>query len=446
MKRIKEALTNNIGLKLMALAFSIALWIIVVNVDDPNQSKNFTATVQVTNAEVLANQGRYYSIDGENTVTFRVTAKRSVIERLSSSDFVATADMNQLENDSQIPIEISATRYSGSISIAPRTRYLNVEVGELMSAKFVISGKTTGEPATGSAVAKVSVTPNVVSVKGPDEIVSTIDRVIATCDVGGMNADITENVVPVFYDSDGNVVDTTKLELSVSTVEVSVNMTSTKSVAIDITSADGLPSGMQIDGVTIDPGSVDIKGEASVLNGITKISIPSNVFDLANETEGITTTVDISQYLPEGVTLLDGEQSQVNVTIKLAAAVTKTFSVPTSNITINGLGDGLNAKIEESSVSVIISGTESSLSELSQNLITGYVDATGLKAGTHSLVITFNLDEQYHSSTEMVTLNLEKPGAAAENSAGEGGTNTTETKKDDKNTESENSNNSHTEE
>ena len=61
MKRIKDIFTNNLGLKLLALVFSIALWIIVVNVDDPSQSKNFTATVQVINAEVLANQGKYYS-------------------------------------------------------------------------------------------------------------------------------------------------------------------------------------------------------------------------------------------------------------------------------------------------------------------------------------------------------------------------------------------------
>lgn len=445
MKRIKDALTNNLGLKLLALVFSIALWIIVVNVDDPSQSKNFTTTVQVTNAEVLTNQGKYYNIDGENTVTFRVTAKRSVIERLSSSDFVATADMNQLENDSQIPIEITASRYSGSVSIAPRNRYLSIEVGELMSAKYVIAGRTTGEPATGSAVAKVSVTPNVVSVEGPDEIVSTIDRVVATCDVDGMNSDITENVVPVYYDSDGNAVDTTKLNLSVSTVEVSVTMTSTKSVAIDIASADALPNGLQVDGVSIEPGSVDIKGDAAVLNGITKITIPANVFDLSGETEGITTTVDISQYLPEGVTLLDGTQSQVTVTIKLAAAVTKTFTVPTDNIIMNGLGDGLKAKYVESSIAVTVSGTESSLAELSQNLITGYVDLQGLKTGEHEVAVTFNLDEQYRAGNEMVTVKIEKPGSnTTEDAAAENNTNanansnatTDDAKKENKTTES----------
>ena len=440
MKRIKDIFTNNLGLKLLALVFSIALWIIVVNVDDPSQSKNFTATVQVINAEVLANQGKYYSIDGENTVTFRVTAKRSVIERLSSSDFTATADMNQLENDSQIPIEIKATRYSGSVSISNRTKYLNIEVGELMSAKYIISGRTTGTPAAGSAVDKITVTPNVVNVEGPDEIVSTIDRVVATCDVDGMNSNITENVVPVFYDSDGNVVDTTKLELSVSTVEVSVNMTSTKSVAIDIASVDSLPKGLQIDGVTVDPGSVDIKGDASVLNGITKITIPADVFDLTGETEGITTTVDISQYLPEGVTLLDGAQSQVTVTIKLAAAVTKTFTVPTDNIVINGVTDGYNAKFKEATISVTVSGTESSLSELSANLITGYVDAEGLKAGEHNVSITFNLDEQYRAGTEVVTLLIEKPGQTTDTNSEEDASQADN--KNTKQTESNNNNNS----
>ena len=440
MKKFKEMLTHNLGLKVLALFFSIGLWIVVVNVDDPSQSKNFTVPVQVTNSEVLTSQGKYFNINGENTVSIRVTAKRSVLERLSSSDFVATADMNQLENDVQIPIEITATRYSGSVSVTPRSKYLYIDVGALQSAKFVIAGRSTGEPATGSAVAKITVTPNVVNVEGPDEIVSSIERVVATCDVDGMNSDITENVVPVFYDHDGNAVDTTKLTLSVSTVEMSVTMTSTKSVAIDVEASDNLPIGLQIDGITIEPGSVDIKGDAAVLNGITKITIPANVFNLADETDGITTTVDISQYLPEGVTLLDSTQAQVAVTIHLAAAVTKTFTVPADNILINGLSDGLKAKLKESTVAVTVTGTEASLEELSANLINGYVDATGLEEGEHSLFITFNLDEQYSASHEKVTLIIGEPGNNSEHTSDTD--DTSDTRRDTGETENNNTSNS----
>ena len=92
--KIKRFFLDDIGLKILAVALSVLLWLIVVNVDDPTQTKTFTTTVDVINAEVLTDAGRYYEIvDGNNTVSFRVTAKRSVMERLSGTDFTATADM-----------------------------------------------------------------------------------------------------------------------------------------------------------------------------------------------------------------------------------------------------------------------------------------------------------------------------------------------------------------
>lgn len=93
--KVKEAFTTNINLKLIAVASAIFLWIVVVNIEDPTRSKFFTAKVQVTNEDVLTNAGKYYELpDDEVSVTFRVTAKRSVIEKLSNADFTATADLN----------------------------------------------------------------------------------------------------------------------------------------------------------------------------------------------------------------------------------------------------------------------------------------------------------------------------------------------------------------
>ena len=41
--KIKRALTTNIGLKLLALLFALGLWVVVVNVDDPTQTRTFAA-------------------------------------------------------------------------------------------------------------------------------------------------------------------------------------------------------------------------------------------------------------------------------------------------------------------------------------------------------------------------------------------------------------------
>ena len=91
MNRLKSALTHNVGLKIGAFFGAVLLWIIVVNVDDPSQSKTFTTNVQMVNEQILTEQGKYYNIpENGNTVSFRVSAKRSIMERLSASDFTAT--------------------------------------------------------------------------------------------------------------------------------------------------------------------------------------------------------------------------------------------------------------------------------------------------------------------------------------------------------------------
>ncbi len=46
-------LLENWALKLLAVFFSIVLWLVVVNVDDPTQTKTFTTNVTVVNADVL---------------------------------------------------------------------------------------------------------------------------------------------------------------------------------------------------------------------------------------------------------------------------------------------------------------------------------------------------------------------------------------------------------
>ena len=404
--KIKKALTANIGFKILALVFSIALWMIVVNVDDPEQSKTFTATVQVINENVLTDQGKYYTLTDGNTVSFRVTAQRSVLERLSSSDFTATADMNYLEDDERIPVDITVNRYASSVRISAQRLYLKVEVGDEMDARFSIRGETTGDPADGFAVDEVSVVPNVISVRGPAEYVSKIESVRAYCDVTGRNMDTSETVVPVFYDADGKEVDTTRLQVSVDTVDVYVEIVSVKEVPIVVETSGSLADGLELTGITTDPATVMIKGESSELNRVTNITIPASVISLSDITQDLTTTVDITSYLPDGVTLLDSQDAQVSVKVGVAGETTQEFDVPVDNISVRNLERGYTTSFSASTVKVSITALQSELSRLSANSITGYVDVSGLVPGTYNLPITMNLDEDYQVGQATIQITI----------------------------------------
>lgn len=404
--KIKKALTANIGFKILALVFSIALWMIVVNVDDPEQTKTFTATVQVINENVLTDQGKYYTLTDGNTVSFRVTAQRSVLERLSSSDFTATADMNYLEDDERIPVDITVNRYASSVRISAQRLYLKVEVGDEMDARFSIRGETTGDPADGFAVDEVSVVPNVISVRGPAECVSKIESVRAYCDVTGRNMDTSETVVPVFYDADGKEVDTTRLQVSVDTVDVYVEIVSVKEVPIVVETSGSLADGLELTGITTDPATVMIKGESSELNRVTNITIPASVISLSDITQDLTTTVDITSYLPDGVTLLDSQDAQVSVKVGVAGETTQEFDVPVDNISVRNLERGYTTSFSASTVKVSITALQSELSRLSANSITGYVDVSGLVPGTYNLPITMNLDEDYRVGQATIQITI----------------------------------------
>ena len=110
-----KMLTRNLGLKLLALLFAVAMWMAVVNLEDPVINKRFTVAVTVENDEVITAMNKYYEIEAESAnVTFSVLGSRSVVDTLSSLDFKATADMSQLiqkEDGNVVPVEITALRH-----------------------------------------------------------------------------------------------------------------------------------------------------------------------------------------------------------------------------------------------------------------------------------------------------------------------------------------------
>ena len=46
-KKLLKTFTNNIGFKILAIAFAFILWLVVYNLNDPVKTKTFTTTVTV---------------------------------------------------------------------------------------------------------------------------------------------------------------------------------------------------------------------------------------------------------------------------------------------------------------------------------------------------------------------------------------------------------------
>lgn len=399
LKKILKKLTNNLGFKLLAVLFAFAMWLVVYNIDDPSSSKNFTATVTIQNAQSVSDMNKCYEvIDGTGTVSFRVTAKRSILEKLDYSDFTAIADMSLMNvsddgTEGSVPIAISANNYTSSVKVSGLTKYLKVSLEDLQEKQFVITADTKGKVADGFTLGDVSVSnPNVIKVSGPASVVGQISKVVATIDVSGMSVDISDNVVPVFYDEDDKTVDTTKLKLSSNTVTVSAKILSTKEVPIHFNTSGTPADTYSVVEITSDPETVQIKGSSSVLNPISSLEIPEEVLNVDGANKDITTSIDISEYLPDGVSLTKNSQATVSVTIRIEPYTTQNYNIPVSNISVNGLDDNYNLTFGQTTVNAAVSGMSSDLSSLDANSIKGSIDVSTLGEGTHTVDVTLTLD------------------------------------------------------
>lgn len=419
LKKLTKLITNNFGLKILAIIFSCALWLVVVSIDDPKTTRTFTTTVSIEHENYLNGIGKYYEIvNNSNTVSFKVTGKRSYLERMSNSDFKAVADLETIENMERVPIEITPQRYAGNVSIVNKNYYLELTVEDLMSAPFVISVKAEGNVSDQNALGSLSASPTILRVSGPASVVETIDKVVAIVNVEGMSEDMTDSVIPILYDAEGNQVDTSELSFNVQSILVSAQILNTKEVTLNFQTTGTLPDKYEYVGIEYQPQTVMIKGEASILNTINSITIPKEVLDLTDATGDIETNVDVSSYLPEGVSLVDSSQAKIDVIVKIEKHETRTFYVPTANITASNLPGRYDVKFLEDNVEVQIEGLTSDLDNLDASTLTGSIDAGGMTNGEHTLNLTLNLDERYKMKTAAtVTVDIVKAESAAINNS-----------------------------
>lgn len=396
LNKIIKWITNNFGLKILAVIFAGVLWLAVVNIDDPVTTRSFTTTVSVENGDYLTGIGKYYEIiNNSNTITFKVSGKRSYLERMGNSDFRATADLKMIENLNRVPVEITPQRYGGYVTVASKLYYLDLDVEDLVSKPFVISVQTDGKPSKQHALGETSVSPSLLRVSGPASVVDTIDKAVAAVNVEEMSQDLTDSVIPILYNKDGNEVDTKDLTFNIQNVMVSVRILDTKDVTLNFQTAGTLQEGYEYVGIEYEPQTVSVKGASAVLNTVNSITIPEEVLDLTDATGNIEKEVDISAYLPEGVSLTKSNQAKISVTVKIEKHERRKFELPTANITVGNLGSRYAAEFLTDTVAVELEGLVSELDTLDASTLTGSIDVSGMTEGEHTVNLEVNLDSKF---------------------------------------------------
>jgi len=386
--KLVALITNNFGLKLLAVIVSLGLWFVVNNINDPLEKARFNnIPVEILNEDEITNSGKVYEIiDNTGTVNVEVTGKRSILRYITRENIRAVADMEQLTFMNTVGIEISSTRNNSELEFKGNIDSVKLSIEDMKRIQMIINTSTSGEPAEGYIVGSVTPSQNIVRLSGPESVIDQIDHVEAVASIDGYSSDINTNVELKLYDAEGNDVKSTSIKMNISTVNVAVTILATKEVPLDFVITDEPAEGYIANGrVESVPNTVVLAGRRAALDAVTKLTVSDPALSLEGETDDVTNIINIKKYLPTGTQFADSNfNGNVSVEVGIEPLATRELSIPASNFAA-GFGthakpDTLDAVISEfeerenTQFRVRVSGTQEAVDAIDEERVIGVID------------------------------------------------------------------------
>ncbi len=418
---MKKILTNNLGLKILAVIISFGVWLMVVNYDDPVKTASFSdIPVRIQNSDVLREKGKVFEVKNDiSSIDVTITAKRTILDSLSAENIIAEADVSSLSVMNTVPIKLSTNKNNSMIeSIKTDTPMLELLVENLKEISLPITMEMLGTPAEGYVIGDVTYGTNTVRVSGPESVIDMISFAQCSISVDGRVSDISSSLDINLYDDNYEKVDHANVRKNISTINVSVAILPTKTVPVlyEI-------SGIQADNYVVvgtptgDVSEIVIAGRSKVLNGISYIRAGYKDVNIDGRTESVSAKIDLTNYLPDGVRMADPfGNTTATVTVEIEEYQTRTFEVPFDSFDYQHIPEGYKAHIvdekgkEEGTVKVKIAGLKSELDGLDVNQLVGSVllsDAIGSMKLKDEFEVTASLDGSY-LPVEVVFIEAEK--------------------------------------
>lgn len=409
---MKNKLTHNLGLKILALIFSIGLWFVVNNITDPTIEKTFTnVSVEIINADKITNEGKVYEIlDETDVVNVRVVGKKSVVSYITKDDIKAVADLSELTFMNTVGIKVSSSKNNSELDFITSIDNLKLSLEDMKKVQMIINTSTSGTPADGYVVGTVTPSQNVVRLSGPESLIAQIDHVEAVANIAGYSTDINSSVELKLCNAEGDEIKNNSIKMNISTINVAVTILGTKEVPVNFAIQGEPARGYVVSSEMITvPEKVTIAGKKNVLEGVSEINVADSALNVDDLTEDMTTIINIKKYLPAGIQFANSDfNGNVSVTVGIEPLVTREYEIPVKNFAVGNVPEGFDVTIKEfeneniKSYNITLSGVEKDLRKIDEDGIIGVVDMkmlaekqgiTEWTEGTYVSEITFNISD-----------------------------------------------------
>ena len=370
--------------KILCVVFAFVLWLYVTQIETSDYEETFNGVaIELENTSLLESESGLYVYSGYgNTANVTVVGRKSDINRYTSDSIRLYADVGSITESGRHSVQVQGEVPSGirigSVSVSNITVYTDTKVTKEID---VVAKVTSAVVAQGCELGDAVPDYTIIGVTGPGEIINTIDCAQISLDLGEISSTVSAVGKVELIGKDGNASDMRYVQPARSEIKVTVPVTTTKTVPLKVDYKNGYYNDKNVT-VTLDPASVELKGDPGTLEKIDSITVA--ILDERRITSNVMQVYKLTA--PTGTTVAD-DTDTVRVSIAHKGTSVKAFTV--NSIRVLG-ADKLKYELQTSSLSVQIRGTAEKL----------------LKLTADDITVTVNLSE-YNNITGTLSVNAE---------------------------------------
>jgi YbbR domain-containing protein len=372
---------------IVSLFASLILWIYVSSVDQEAMQITLRGVkVELVGEEVLRNSRNMVVTDMDtSTVTVVLEGPRRIIGSWDSDSITAQIDVSKLTTSAytsqQFVISYPDGTDTSSISVIRKTPdTINFMVSQQVSKTIQVRGSFDGQLADGYTAEMPVFEPSTITITGAETYIKDVSYAWVTFGEGEVDSTYKVETGFTLMDEDGIACSTTGINFSTDVVTATLPVLDLKEVKLDVNLIEGAGATAANTKVTIEPSSLLLAGDSSLLEGLNRI-----VLDTIDLTDFESTFSDVYTIpLDNGLRNTTGE-TEAKVTVEISGLTSKSFKV--TNLSYINNSDGYSADIVSQSIDVVLRGKEEVISQLKADNIRAVADLVNLKESTGTYMV-----------------------------------------------------------
>lgn len=362
----------------IALVISLILWGFVTWDGNIEGTRMVEVPIQYTNLT------RGFTIyDSDKSVQVRILGRVNMLSRVEISDFRAEVDLQTLQTGKyKLPIKIEVPPYLRVRSWDPPIA--SVEIYRKIERTLPVAWKIEGKLEAGKIVAGVEISPNEVTLAGPEVDVLAVQALEVTVPINKLAGE-SPIKLPVKVADASSIND--KMLISPGSVNVKVMLEDEivgEQIPVKVDVVGEPAEGLEIDEIKIIPERITIRGSGEAVRKMNSLTLsPIDVSGLDQNLQLILPLqADESSH---GVEIVGSDRARVEITVR-KKMVAKTFSVP---IKIFGGASGVEWSVIPVAVTLTVEGSQAMMDSLPNGEAPCelYVDVSNIVAGQISLPV-----------------------------------------------------------